>query len=116
MKKLAILMLGLTIATASFAQTTDKTPETSVSITTDQKLKLIVGRESAIATVRLLDAQGHVLYSEQADLQDGLRQNFDLTALDYGTYELSVSVGKERVVKEFVIDDKPAQKIIEVRS
>ncbi|GAB3714473.1 hypothetical protein GCM10027592_54290 [Spirosoma flavus] len=112
MKKLAILMLGLTIGTASFAQT----PETNVSITTDQKLKLIVGREPAIATVQLRDATGHVLYSEQANLQEGLRQLFDLTALDYGTYEVTVSVGKESVVKEFVIDDKPAQKIIEVRS
>ncbi|GAB3998139.1 hypothetical protein GCM10028807_45030 [Spirosoma daeguense] len=115
MKKIAILMLGLTIATASFAQATEA-PATSVSITTDQKLKLIVDKESAVATVRLRDAEGHVLYSENANLTDGLRQIFDLTQLDYGTYQLIVSVGKQQVVKEFTIGDVPSQKIIEVRS
>lgn len=117
MKKIVILMLGLIAGTASFAQnTTDKTPATSVSITNDQRLKLIVGREEAVATVSLRDADGHVLYTQNVNLRDGLRQYFNIAELDKGTYQVAVAVGNETTVKTFVIDEQPAQKSIALRS
>ncbi len=117
MKNIFILMLGLVAGTASFAQTTgSKTPATSVSITADQKLKLIVARENASALVTLRDTEGHILYSSTVDLRDGLSQKFNLSELGIGSYQLAVSVGNEVVVKSFVIDDQPAQKIVALRS
>lgn len=117
MKNTLILMLGLVAGTASFAQTaTSKTPETSVSITTDQKVKLIVAREEATATVTLRDADGHVLYSENINLHDGLRQPFNVAGLANGTYQLAVATGNDTVVKTFVIEEQPAQKLVAIRS
>lgn len=117
MKNTLILMLGLVAGTASFAQTTTpKTPETSVSITTDQKVKLIVAREEATAAVTLRDADGHVLYRETVNLRDGLYQQFDITELVSRTYQLAVAIGKDTVVKTFVVDEQPAQKLVAIRS
>ena len=110
-------MLGLVAGTASFAQTTEsKTPVTSVSITSDQKLKLIIGRENTTALVTLRDPQGHVLYSSSVNLRDGLLQKFDINQLDKGLYQLAVTVGDDVITKAFVIDDQPAQKIVALRS
>lgn len=117
MKNTLILMLGLVAGTASFAQsTTFKTPETSVSITADQKLKLIVAREEATAAVTLRDADGHVLYRETVDLRNGLYQQFNIAQLANGTYQLAVAIGKDTVVKTFVVDEQPAQKLVAIRS
>lgn len=116
MKNTLILMLGLVAGTASFAQTTpSKTPETSVSITTDQKVKLIVAREEATAAVTLRDADGHVLYRETVDLRNGLYQHFNIAQLVNGTYQLAVAIGKDTVVKTFVVDEQPAQKLVAIR-
>ena len=115
--KNVLLMLGLVAGTASFAQTTEpKTPATSVSITSDQKLKLVVGHEDANATITLRDAKGHVLYSSNVNLRDGLAQKFDLTQLDNGAYQVAVAVGTDVIIKTFVIDDQPAQKLVAFRS
>lgn len=110
-------MLGLVAGTASFAQTAaNKTPEATVTITSDQRVKLIVGREAATATVSLTDADGHVLYEQNVNLRDGLRQYFNIGELDSGTYHVSISTGDGAVVKTFVIDEVPAQKTVAVRS
>ena len=117
MKNTLILMLGLIAGTASFAQTTpSKTPETSVTITADQKIKLIVARENATAAITLRDAGGHLLYSQNVDLRDGLYQHFNITQLANGTYQLAVAIGKDTVVKTFVVDEQPAQKLVAIRS
>lgn len=117
MKNVFILMLGLVAGTASFAQTTEtKTLVTSVSITNDQKLKLVIGRENSTAVVTLRDPQGHVLYRSSVNLREGLLQKFDLNQLDKGLYQLAVTVGDDVITKAFVIDDQPAQKIIAFRS
>lgn len=117
MKKVLILMLGLVAGTASFAQTTTPQPlATSVLITSDQRVKLTVGREEALATVTLLDADNHVLYAQNVDLHQGLRQYFNIAQLDNGTYRLAVAVGKQTTVKTFIVDEQPAQKIIAFRS
>lgn len=115
MKNAVLLMLGLTIGTASFAQTTPA-PATNVSVTNDQRVKLIVARESATALISLLDDGGHVLYTETVRLNDGLRQYFDIAALDAGTYQLAVRVGRETVVKTFVVNEQPAQKTVAIGS
>jgi hypothetical protein len=110
-------MLGLVAGTASFAQTTpSKTPETSISVTTDQKVKLVVAREKATAAITLRDADGHVLYSDNVDLRNGLYQQFNIAQLANGTYQLAVAIGKDTVVKTFVVDEQPAQKLVAIRS
>ena len=117
MKNALLLMLGLVAGTASFAQTNNsKTPETSVSVTNDQKVKLVVAREEAKAAVTLRDAEGHLLYTENVDLHNGLRQYFNIAGLDYGVYQLAVSIGKDSVVETFVIGEQPAQKLVAIRS
>lgn len=117
MKNTLILMLGLVAGTASFAQTTvSKTPETSVSITADQKIKLIVARDEATATITLRDADDHLLYRENVSLRNGLRQHFNVAELASGTYQIAVAVGQSTVVKTFVVGEQPAQKLVAIRS
>ena len=110
-------MLGLVAGTASFAQTTDdKTLQTRVSITNDQKVKLIVGRDQGMAQISLRDADNHVLYTKKVDLSDGLRQYFNIAQLENGAYQLEVAVGNENVIRTFVIGEQPAQKVVTVNS
>ena len=117
MKNTLILMLGLVAGTASFAQTTNsKTPEASVTITADQKVKLIMARENATAAITLRDTDGHVLYRENVDLRNGLRQQFNIAQLANGTYQLAVAVGDDTVIKTFVVGEQPAQKLVAIRS
>ena len=117
MKNTFILMLGLVAGTASFAQTTNpKTPETSVIITSDQRVKLLVARDESNAVVTLRDTESHVLYSANVNLRDGLRQYFNIAELANGTYRLAVAIGSNTVVKTFVIGEQPAQKLVAIRS
>ncbi len=117
MKNIVILMLGLVASTASFAQTTiDKTPAATVSVTTDNKVKLIVAPEEAIATITLRDADGHVLYVSNQNLRDGVRQYFNIAQLAYGIYQLSISVGKESMVKTFEVKEIPSQQVVTLAS
>ena len=117
MKNTLILMLGLVAGTASFAQTTTpKTPATSVTVTTDQKVKLIVAREEATAAITLRDADGHVLYTENVNLRNGLYQRFNIAQLANGTYQIAIAIGNDTVVKTFVVDEQPAQKLVAIRS
>ncbi len=116
MKNAVILMLSLVAGTASFAQSnSNPVPAATVAITSDQKVKLIVGRENALANVVLRDALGHTLYSENVNLKNGLRQYFNILELALGTYQVEVSIGKESVVKTFVVDEQPAQKLVAIR-
>ena len=117
MKNTLILMLGLVAGTASFAQTiSSKTPEASVSVTKDQKVKLMVARSEATAAVTLRDADGHVLYRDNVDLRNGMRQLFNIAELANGTYQIAIAVGKDTVVKTFVVGEQPAQKSVAIRS
>jgi uncharacterized protein YpmB len=117
MKNVLLLMLGLVAGTATFAQTDNsKTPETTVSVTNDQKVKLMVAREEATAAVTLRDAEGHLLFVENVDLRNGLRQYFNIAGLENGVYQLAVAVGKDSVVKTFVVGEQPAQKLVAIRS
>lgn len=113
MKKVIALMLGLVAGTASFAQTTSPAPVANVILTSaSEKLKLFVAPEAATATVNLMDAEGHVLYTHKVDLQKGFRQDFNIAGLEPGTYQIAVRTGSQAVIRTFVIDDVPAQKQI----
>lgn len=117
MKKILILMLGLVAGTASFAQSTNsQTPQPSVQLAGSNRLLVTIGPESAVATISLRDPIGHVLYSQNMQLDKGLSQYFNIAALDTGTYQLAIAIGKETVVKTFVIEEKPAQKMVALRS
>ena len=108
-------MLGLVAGTASFAQTTQE-PQATISITNDQKVNLIVGKGEATAIVILRDAEGHILYSENVDLRNGIKQRFNIAELANGTYQLAVTIGNDVVKKTFTIDEQPAQKVVAFRS
>ena len=117
MKNILFLMLGLIVSTASFAQTTiDKTLAATVSLTTDNKVKLMVAREEATAIITLRDSGGNVLYVDKQNLQNGLRQYFNVSQLAYGVYQLSISVGKESIVKTFEVKELPSQQVVTLAS
>ena len=117
MKNILFLMLGLIVSTASFAQTTiDKTLAATVSLTSDNKVKLMVAREEATATITLRDSNGNVLYVDKQNLQNGLRQYFNLSQLAHGVYQLSISVGKESIVKTFEVKELPSQQVVTLAS
>ncbi len=117
MKNAILLMLGLAAGTASFAQTTEpQLPAVSVSITTDQKLKLILSRRPATATITLRDNVGHLLYSGHVYLNNGLYQYFNLSELTTGTYQLGVAVDHETMVKTVTIAQQPAQTQVSLTS
>lgn len=116
MKKVLTLILGLVAGTASFAQVADSTtPSTNLYMTADNKLKLIVGPETAKATIILRDMDGHVLYRNNAvDLQKGISQKFSLDDLTTGTYQVAVTVGKHSTVRTFEVGVVPAQKVVKI--
>lgn len=114
MKKTILLMLGLVAGTASFAQQTvaslSTAPTPQVSITADQKLKLTVSQQTAVATVTLLDEAGHQLYVERVKLHNGLAQQFDLSNLTNGKYHLLFTTGSETVSRTFYVAEQPTLK------
>ncbi|WP_128546714.1 DUF3244 domain-containing protein [Larkinella soli] len=119
MKKTILLMLGLIAGTASFAQTSlalssDQTPPPEVSITTDQKIRLLVEQQSAKGTVSLRDDAGHVLYTKNVNLEKGLVQTFNVSGLESGIYHLAVVVAGRTVDKSFSVGFKPAQMQVQI--
>ncbi|GAB4038097.1 T9SS C-terminal target domain-containing protein [Spirosoma gilvum] len=117
MKKLFILMLGLVAGTASFAKTTtNEAPAAAISITSDNKLKLVIAPEVAKATVALHDQAGHLLYTESIDLRQGVTQRFVLDELSTGTYRVDVKVGDINTVKTFVVQERPAETFVMLES
>jgi hypothetical protein len=113
MKNILLLMLGLVAGTASFAQTTQgETPSANLALTSDHKLKLMVGQQDAKGTVALIDNAGHILYNSSVNLRKGLNQNFNINELTSGTYQVVVTIGKQSIIKTFVVDEKPAQTVV----
>ncbi|MCK8495006.1 MULTISPECIES: hypothetical protein [Spirosoma] len=116
MKKIFILMAGLVASSASFAKTSEPTkPHVTTSLIGQEKLRLIVAPEKATATISLRDDKGHVLYSGNVNLRDGVQQKFDISNLEEGQYQLSVAVGKERTLKAFTITDLPSQQSVTIQ-
>lgn len=118
MKKLLSLMLALTVSAASFAtQPTSTEPTTYLTLATANKVRLFVGQEDTKASISLWDATGHQLYFERVNLQKGaFHQSFDVSNLAEGTYQFVISTGDATVTKTLVVETKPAQRSIEVKS
>lgn len=122
MKKVFILMLGLVAGSASFAQ--DVPPQTSASATkptwtviaANQKIKLFIEPLSGIAHIALWDADGHPLYSEKVTLEQGVKQQFDVSNLANGSYRLTITTGKQTVSKTFDLQDVPVQRVVSLQS
>ncbi len=120
MKKVRTIALGLALslsfATASFARQPTDAPQISVAATTDAAVKLLVARQNATGQVTLTDAAGHVLYQSSVNLTNGLNQRFDVSELATGTYQLSVTNGRETTAKTFVVEEKPASRNVVFQS
>lgn len=113
MKKILLLMLGLAASSASFATTNEPSkPVATASLIGTDKVKLVVAPQPATATVALNDDQGHILYSSNVNLRDGIKQQFDISKLDKGVYRLSIAVGKERTVKAFTVTEVPSHQLV----
>jgi hypothetical protein len=121
MKKVRTIALGLaltlSLATVSFAQQLTDIPQINVLPTTDANVKLLlVASQNATGQVILKDNDGHVLYQSKVNLQNGLNQLFNLAELATGTYQLSVTNGRETTIKTFVVEEKPASRAVVFQS
>ncbi|MBN8825876.1 MULTISPECIES: T9SS C-terminal target domain-containing protein [unclassified Spirosoma] len=117
MKKLFILMLGLVAGTASFATTTaNENPVAAITLTADNKVKLVIAPEDAKATIALQDREGHLLYTSSVDLRQGVKQKFNINELSVGTYQIAVKVGEQSTIKTFVIQERPAETFVMLES
>ena len=122
MKKVIALMLGLVAGTASFAQESasqtnnPSVPQTHITMTTDQKIKLFVSPISERAQIALQDADGHALYSEYVTLAHGFDQQFDVSGLAVGTYHLTLTTNDQTIVRTFVVQPVPNQTFIVMES
>ncbi|GAA4419699.1 hypothetical protein GCM10023187_54260 [Nibrella viscosa] len=110
------LMLGLVAGTASFAQSTDNPTPDVVITSANQKLQLYVAPQTSTATIKLHDNVGHLLYINTANAAKGVRQTFDLTNLEAGTYRLSVVKDGQTVEKTVVVENVPAQKQVTLQA
>jgi len=108
MNKLIALALSLTLSSAAFAQTNDN-PEVYFA-TNGQKVTVTVTPQPTVATIKLVDAQGHAIYADRANAAQGIARRLDLTGLEPGTYQLRIEKGTQTVQKTIVIDELPAQK------
>ncbi|WP_461139157.1 T9SS type A sorting domain-containing protein [Spirosoma pomorum] len=113
MKKVLMLMLGLVAGTTSFANSSDVTPSapearsTRLVMTTDHKIKLYVQPVQDKANLAIRDADGRVLYKTAVSLQKGLQQQFDISSLETGTYQLTLTTDHETRTKTFVVQADP---------
>lgn len=117
MKKILLIVLGLAAGSASFAKTDDSNkPSASASVINNEKIKLTVAPMNAKARVDLTDFSGHVLYSNNVNLEKGSLQIFDISALEKGEYQLSISVGKERVTKTLDIGETVSRQLVAIQN
>ncbi len=118
MKKVFTLMLALGMSAASFATpATDPTLDAHVSVLPTKKIHLFLAQEDAKASVSLRDAAGNALYFTRVNLEETpFRQNFDVSQLGEGTYQLVISSGKTTVTKTIVVATKPAEKVVAIEA
>ncbi len=57
-----------------------------------------------------------MLYRSEVNLNNGLHQRFNVAELATGTYQLSVTNGRETTVKTFVVEEKPASRNVVFQS
>lgn len=119
MKKPILLIAALMASVASFAQVTPNTdtPAEAVFVSvTNQKLNLYVQPESTSAQISMRDEQGRLIYTDTVSLKKGLRQKFDLSQLETGTYHFTLVKDGKAIDKTFSIQEKPAEKVVTVES
>ncbi|WP_461105078.1 T9SS type A sorting domain-containing protein [Spirosoma koreense] len=116
MKKVFILMLGLVASTASFATSNEPSKlsaaQTHLVMTSTHKIKLYVQPLQTKGQLAIWDAKGHALYTETVSLQKGLNQQFDFSALETGTYRLTLDTGSETLTKTFVVQADPNESFV----
>lgn len=113
MKKILLVVLGLVACSASFANTNDSNkPLANASVINNDKVKLMIAPMKAKARLDLTDNQGHVIYTRNLNLGHGIQQIFDISQLEKGLYQFSVSVGEERTVKSFDVTETTRQQSI----
>ena len=96
MKNIFLLFVGLVANSASFAAANEPIkPLATAYLIGNEKVKLVVAPQEVWATLAFQDEQGHVLYSSNVNLRDGLKQNFDVSGLEKGVYK-TVHQGWER--------------------
>ncbi len=115
MKKVLTLMLGLVASAASFANTT--TPEatatqTRVVMTPEHKIKLYVQPLQTKGQLAILDASGQAVYSQNVALAKGFSEQFDISSLGTGTYQLTLKTDKETVSKTFIVQANPNESFV----
>jgi hypothetical protein len=118
MKTFLSLMLALTVSAASFAtQPASTEPVVNVTATSASKIRLFVAQEAAKASIALWDAAGNQLYFERVNLKSApFRQNFDISNLTDGTYQFTISTGESTITRTLVVETKPAQRSLEIKS
>lgn len=105
-------MVGLVAGSASFANTNDNTKLTAKTSVVNEKVNLVIAPMNAKARLDLIDNKGHLLYSSNVNLKHGIRQVFDVSHLENGLYQLSLSVGDEHIVKTVDITESTSQQLI----
>lgn len=108
-------MLSLVAGTASFANPVvdqKAVSQTRVVMTADHKIKLYAQPIQSKGEVKIVDAAGQSLYTSVVSLQKGLYQNIDFSNLGTGTYQISLKVGDQTVVKTFVIQSNPNESFV----
>lgn len=109
-------MMGLVASTASFATT--NTPAKSAAVQThlvmthEHKIKLYVQPIQTRGQLMIRDASGHSIYTETVNLQKGLSQQFDVSSLGTGTYQLTLAAGNEILTKTFVVQNSPNESFV----
>ena len=119
---LSILATGTTVSTN--AKSLDKSAsskEASISDLTVLQVKPMqfrvsfVTKQSRKVSVRIVDADKNVLYSENSNVPANYMKYFDLTPLLDGTYSFEVVDGKEKYSQSFDILTQ-TQRIVSVRN
>lgn len=112
MKKILLLILGLVASSASFANANDNTKLTAKTSIVNEKVNLVIAPMNAKARLDLIDKEGHLLYSSNVNLKHGIKQVFDVSHLEKGLYQLSLSVGDEQIIKTVDITESTSQQLI----
>lgn len=115
MKKVLILMLGLVAGTASFANSSTVLPSavspaastTRLVMTPNHKIRIYVQPLAIKGELSIHDANGRALYDSVVTLQKGLYQQFDISDLSAGTYQLTLNTGGQTLTKTFVVQSNP---------
>lgn len=109
-------MLGLVAGSASFAQQTTANDPDVIVQSANQKVQVYVAPQTTEATIRLLDEVGHTLFLKTGSAANGLRQKLDLSELEPGSYQLTITKAGQTIEKTIVIATVPAQKQVSLKA